>query len=113
VGKYLVNNCWVFNASNDPDVTTTLFGGFDAHVKLHMGFPQQPTFYFDTNEVFLNRLYRGEMSADTGAVKASEADYVPMNEKLMEGAKHTRKLVTQRVARRRSSVSRPRRTTSP
>ena len=65
-------------------------------VILAEGFPEEPTFYYETNERFLNRVYLGEISADTGAVKANQLDYVPMDEKLMKGAKYTQQVETQR-----------------
>ena len=31
VSEYLLNNCWVFNTGNDPDITTAFTAGFNAN----------------------------------------------------------------------------------
>jgi len=33
VGKYLLNNPWIFNAGNDSDVATALIAGFDINIE--------------------------------------------------------------------------------
>lgn len=66
-----------------------------AAVRVLDGFPDEPTFYYETTEKFLRRILHGEMSADTGAVRATQHEYSPVTERLMDGADYNDEVETQ------------------
>jgi len=69
--------------------------GSIASVRVLDGFPDEPTFYYETTATFLWRILNGEMSADTGAVRATQHEYSPVAERLMEGAVYNDEVETQ------------------
>jgi len=57
----------------------------EAKVTVRKGKPEQPTFYFFTDQETLIKIDNGEMNALTASAKAFETDFAPFDVDVMEG----------------------------